>query len=904
MAGAPPATLFQKITRSKPPPSFQYGTKKGNVSPRDVPNDSRTNLPTVNLPKEYETRLPGLADCVMHHFEPVLKISSKGKAQQRLFVLTDEYFYCCTPDGAVKRCHSVGDVTRVLYDNESMGIEMNGFDFLFKPAGESGSLQELAEKIQKVQQRVKGLEGGAEPPPIPIEQADTSAPLAKQLKLKKPANWKVRYAPPTRLDELKEINEKFEAEKKRAEEEAKRRQEEEERRRKEEEEEAERRRKEELLRSQTFAERMEGLIQEEVAKREELDSDENSARAALDNMSNQARTKLEAILEEQRAAAAERAQREAKQKALVSQLMEALDRSKRHEQEIDLMSSRESETLTEMVKRLQATNEALRKSQEEVEKVQEAKRIEVKEVLEKLKADDTDTAERERQEFRRQENRRREQNDNLREMEHRQQQQIQIDTIQTNLNVALQKLRSAQKELLDIKEQTQIRERKLKELSEAEQVQRLRDEEEALKVRQELEQAEIEERKEELAREELAREEAERLTSEHEKTREDLAEKLRLAVQRIEQTEDELLAIQEENRGFEDEIARRSAALLRAKQREAEQAEMAIEELRLAKERIHWETMMQDKEKAEHDRQFMFHSGWLWRSSGIFASWQRRWVTIDGEWVWHVTENNDKPVGLFKTCEISKVQREEKYDPAHMQPPPVGDFTRSLGFSVITITNQKFHFCAETKQSLHAWLTALTAWQAWHNNPACRTRLAVTTPLGSSPRGPGLSEINSEAPDSPVPTIPRLVLTSMTSTSPVHAQCKYVTNSPLARRALGAPLLGGEANDTPRSVSASLSSLPTSPGRNDFALSPAERDGSGLSTYAPPPATNCPALHRPMPSLGWVSSPTAAAAFGSTVTRPLVSPRRAVHLMDPPAKPVGTILTVSPRAFSTESDSD
>eukprot|EP01060_Flectonema_neradi_P018364 TRINITY_DN2517_c0_g2_i1.p1 TRINITY_DN2517_c0_g2~~TRINITY_DN2517_c0_g2_i1.p1 ORF type:complete len:230 (+),score=25.22 TRINITY_DN2517_c0_g2_i1:45-734(+) len=135
-------------------------------------------LKLVDVPAASYKEFKDLVGCVMHFFENVTHCQC-NKRKQRVLVITDRAFYCCSETGLIQRCHLVTDVKEILVGGKrELGLILNNStDMLFEmPADKQ---QEVAFIIQSIQ-RAKKL-------PVAVVTEYTSSVPRERLNLKRPS---------------------------------------------------------------------------------------------------------------------------------------------------------------------------------------------------------------------------------------------------------------------------------------------------------------------------------------------------------------------------------------------------------------------------------------------------------------------------------------------------------------------------------------------------------------------------------------------------------------------------------------------------------------------------------------------------------------------------------------------
>ena len=95
----------------------EAGVKPKAVEGGSGGSDPETGLPIVPLPADVVRLHPVLAKSTVHHIEDVMKVSSKGRQQRRLLVITSTSFYMCDLSRGrrgVTRCTDIVRIAQVF----------------------------------------------------------------------------------------------------------------------------------------------------------------------------------------------------------------------------------------------------------------------------------------------------------------------------------------------------------------------------------------------------------------------------------------------------------------------------------------------------------------------------------------------------------------------------------------------------------------------------------------------------------------------------------------------------------------------------------------------------------------------------------------------------------------------
>eukprot|EP00660_Eupelagonema_oceanica_P006715 gene6715-19610_t len=78
------------------------------------PNDPRTDLPLISVPKEYQANFGYLNMAVIHWFGPVKKLGVGFSVEERIAVLGERCLYLCKKNADITRCVMITDIKSLL----------------------------------------------------------------------------------------------------------------------------------------------------------------------------------------------------------------------------------------------------------------------------------------------------------------------------------------------------------------------------------------------------------------------------------------------------------------------------------------------------------------------------------------------------------------------------------------------------------------------------------------------------------------------------------------------------------------------------------------------------------------------------------------------------------------------
>eukprot|EP01060_Flectonema_neradi_P002631 TRINITY_DN11671_c0_g1_i1.p1 TRINITY_DN11671_c0_g1~~TRINITY_DN11671_c0_g1_i1.p1 ORF type:complete len:952 (+),score=233.06 TRINITY_DN11671_c0_g1_i1:33-2888(+) len=118
------------------------------------------------------------------------------------------------------------------------------------------------------------------------------------------------------------------------------------------------------------------------------------------------------------------------------------------------------------------------------------------------------------------------------------------------------------------------------------------------------------------------------------------------------------------------------------------------------------DSILQQHPNTKHRSIFPSYWGWMFRSSGMFVSWQRRFFVVrDG-----ILKIGTSDTGTFQTLvnteAIAKVELDSFSDASQGNHPPTGKY-ESFGFMVETYSKQKIRFCCTSSSERSEWMSVL-----------------------------------------------------------------------------------------------------------------------------------------------------------------------------------------------------
>eukprot|EP01012_Entosiphon_sulcatum_P002654 TRINITY_DN10589_c0_g1_i1.p1 TRINITY_DN10589_c0_g1~~TRINITY_DN10589_c0_g1_i1.p1 ORF type:complete len:967 (+),score=147.87 TRINITY_DN10589_c0_g1_i1:40-2901(+) len=422
---------------------------------------------------------------------------------------------------------------------------------------------------------------------------------------------------------------------------------------------------------------------------------------------------------------------DAQQEALMLALQKAIERADANEQRLQEIKAKEREMMRALEEKIQQAETQVRQNEAEIRRVQREKEIEIQEQMLRWRREKEEKAK---------EARRRAQEDEeiakQRERERqswerqRYQERMVLEQLLKRLEETQNKAEAAEAELRELQrvaaEQTEDLQRRkvLAAKCRKEEQEQLRLQTEALKQQQE----EDRQRRHAEERERFAvLEEKERMRYH---TEAEMELQLLVANWRLDQSAQELAdeKLQMEERARAEQERRAIEDQQRKKEKERRRREE--EERFFQRARQEWEEKTRQAEAKKLEQERMSVAGYLLKSSGVFASWQRRWHVLEDGCMSYQTEYG-KRVALFDTADIDKVAVDFQYDSAQVVPPPGSEYQRRCNFYVRTNKGKTYHFCAESKEPRDAWVTALRLWQESTARPRGTSGLTPRAPLSS-----------------------------------------------------------------------------------------------------------------------------------------------------------------------------
>ena len=169
------------------------------ITTETITVDPRTGLHFVDIPDVMRPYFSDAVNAVIHFFAVVRKPSKMGDLVKRVVMIGDGALYLCTPNGIVKRCLDVADISEILVDATlGIGFRCQGnYDLAFQCVS-GDHRQEIIDILRRI---FRVVSGGRTIPVVPIARHQR---LDALLKLSAPQNYVMRMTPFRSKQELVE----------------------------------------------------------------------------------------------------------------------------------------------------------------------------------------------------------------------------------------------------------------------------------------------------------------------------------------------------------------------------------------------------------------------------------------------------------------------------------------------------------------------------------------------------------------------------------------------------------------------------------------------------------------------------------------------------------------------------
>ncbi|KAJ9447561.1 hypothetical protein DIPPA_04797 [Diplonema papillatum] len=108
----------------------------------------------------------------------------------------------------------------------------------------------------------------------------------------------------------------------------------------------------------------------------------------------------------------------------------------------------------------------------------------------------------------------------------------------------------------------------------------------------------------------------------------------------------------------------------------------------------------------KHTSIYPSYWGWMFRSTGMFVSWQRRFFLLRDGVLKFGTQDNGNLQPLLNVESIARVELDSFNDAAQGNHPPTGKY-ESFGFMVETYSKQRVRFCCTSSSERAEWMSVL-----------------------------------------------------------------------------------------------------------------------------------------------------------------------------------------------------